>query len=848
MANRPDDPKARILESVKAQIEAQLKYRPDVSSVLRDLDAIKNLKGGPADATAFHDFNVLQIAFENVWVHAFDQKFKQLAGSLYTSTIKLYADAGLEPPPLDALSDVEELKHFLYTTQDEIRDNFQSAVAVPVNVQRFFPNASSVWWFLSYNQQNLVYQQAEILANLFPNISTDRRKRADDIVERAIRNPEGQASKLEKLILEMGIALSEPYAFDVFAPNSYNFGLMLTYRQKWVPGPYQAGDLRASIPLAPGETRKYTTKKNVKQVRAEKELEKSMSSRSDQSSIVSRAEAEIMKKATTATNFKMTASGSFNIGVGSIDASTEFALNQALESASNKKEFHEATIRAAEEYRLERSLEIDTSSSVEMETTTSGEISNPNNELTVTYLFYELQRRYRINEFIYRARPVILVAQDVPAPHEIDEAWLIKYQWILARVLLDDGFRPSLTYLISGLAGDQISLEVIKAHWDAQKDLAASLEAQVNAQLYQRDYLREVMVQTSLRESLAESSKNQDELQAAGNVFDPKNTVLPGLTGGLSLLFGGNPQEKDLAKISKDQAIIDTYEANRKATQTRLQYVEDALADAQNKLSQAKDSYEKATQQYSAALQQQYNRKVAIDQLRVHVKQNIFYYMQAIWDQEPADQRFFRLYKLVIQSPQPVVPLGPPILGDQVALGEIADLDHPLGYKGNYMIFPLKKAIYLTTYMLQEFIDDYAGVKDPDAYGEFDIETFDQKWRDALMKHDPIALAVLHKQLTDYLSIARRSIDEIIVPTGQLFIEALTGSHPLLEDFKLLHRVEDVRKVKAEVRHAELENLRLAARLAAAESDANNLSMLEDPDIEKKVIIEGNASVQADTN
>src|SRR5262249_55969210 len=127
MANTPGDAKHRILDSVKAQIEEQLKYRPDVASVLTDLDAIKNLKGGPADATAFHDFNVLQIAFEDVWVHAFDQKFKQNVEQLYTSTIKLYADAGIEAPPLDALSDVDQLKKFLYTTQDEIRDNFSNA-------------------------------------------------------------------------------------------------------------------------------------------------------------------------------------------------------------------------------------------------------------------------------------------------------------------------------------------------------------------------------------------------------------------------------------------------------------------------------------------------------------------------------------------------------------------------------------------------------------------------------------------------------------------------------------------------------------------------------------------------
>ncbi len=40
-----------------------------------------------------------------------------------------------------------------------------------------------------------------------------------------------------------------------------------------------------------------------------------------------------------------------------------------------------------------------------------------------------------------------------------------------------------------------------------------------------------------------------------------------------------------------------------------------------------------------------------------------------------------------------------------------------------------------------------------------------------------------------------------------------------------------MKKVQAEVRHAELENLRLAARLASGEYG--------DPDIEKKIVIEG---------
>jgi hypothetical protein len=76
--------------------------------------------------------------------------------------------------------------------------------------------------------------------------------------------------------------------------------------------------------------------------------------------------------------------------------------------------------------------------------------------------------------------------------------------------------------------------------------------------------------------------------------------------------------------------------------------------------------------------------------------------------------------------------------------------------------------------------------------------------------------------------------DRVIVPTQSLYIEALPGTHPLLEEFKLLHRALDVKKVQGEVRHVELENLRLAARALRGK--------VEDPDIEKKVLIEGEAS------
>jgi hypothetical protein len=84
------------------------------------------------------------------------------------------------------------------------------------------------------------------------------------------------------------------------------------------------------------------------------------------------------------------------------------------------------------------------------------------------------------------------------------------------------------------------------------------------------------------------------------------------------------------------------------------------------------------------------------------------------------------------------------------------------------------------------------------------------------------------------LSHPHREKDVVIVPSGSLYIEALPGTHPILEDFKLIHRAVDVKKVQAEVRQDELENLRMAAR--TLEGD------YEDPDIERKIVVEGATS------
>mgnify|MGYP000718259672 CR=1 FL=1 len=53
----------------------------------------------------------------------------------------------------------------------------------------------------------------------------------------------------------------------------------------------------------------------------------------------------------------------------------------------------------------------------------------------------------------------------------------------------------------------------------------------------------------------------------------------------------------------------------------------------------------------------------------------------------------------------------------------------------------------------------------------------------------------------------------IVVPSDHVYMEALPGARPVMEDFKLAHRAMDVKKLAAEVDHLDLENLRYAKRI-----------------------------------
>ena len=461
-----------------------------------------------------------------------------------------------------------------------------------------------------------------------------------------VANPAGRVTRVQRLLSGLAKRLSEPHSFRVFQKNSVNFGIVTTYRQEWKPGAYQVGNLVGTLPLAPGETRKYTRKQRIKKSRSVKENERYASTLNDERAITSRAIADIIQKASSATNFEQSVQTElggklkpigFDVGM---NTSSQFQRNQGVESERVKKGFHETVRKASQEFKDERALEVTTDALSDLEEGSTNEISNPNNEITVTYLFYELERQYRVTEHLHRLTPVVLVAAEVPNPSDIDDDWLVAHEWILRRSLLDDGFNEALDIVSEGLIQDEVTVEIARQQFETQKTLVEELSESVESLNTLQETLRNALVQTTEREKLARVARKRNRRRRRRGFLSrfflpaPDPVIQSGLisAGAARLTLGSEDDNPALL------------EARREALETRLEFLEGTLEDERGRLTRASSALEKATEELTAATRESFARRLLVDQLRIHVKDNILYYMQSIWTYEKPDQRFFRLY------------------------------------------------------------------------------------------------------------------------------------------------------------------------------------------------------------
>jgi hypothetical protein len=664
---------------------------------------------------------------------------------------------------------------------------------------------------------------------------------------------------------------SSAYPAKYFAANkrqrSVNFGVLLNYRQRWTPTAYQVGDLIKSVPLAPKEVRKYSKKIVKKEKRARKEIESNLDSLKSETNSTTRAEADIVQKAMDKTNFNASANGSFTTGIWSGGASSGLSEDAENQSAETKKSFHEAVVKAAREYKNEHKVELETESTFESEFQESGEIMNPNDELTVTYLFYELQRRYRVEERLHRLTSVVLVAQEMPCPEDIDEDWLIAHRWILNRVMLDDSFKQPLMYVAEGQVAEEFALEELRKTLAQQRRLVEELKEDVSDSraLTESRY-------ASLQRSMERTARATQRKGKSDGLFGfaKKLTSYTAVGAFANSFIGGDGETPETARV-REAASQDAY-------QREIQ----KLRDQEGQLAQTNASLGRATEEYTDRLSEHLANVVLVEELKNHIKDNITHYMQAIWMHEPFQQRWLRLKDVPVPvlkrakrkyrinrvasvgalanvahlraNIYPFATTGDFLLPpkkengtlETVPLYQVADIDGMLGFRANYMVFPMKKANAITDFMMEPYVEKAAGgygITDPDDLGNISLDEFSEYvccLKEKLSSREFEGLRdELLAQLEKLLQSPLRDDEEIVVPMDATYIEALPGATPILENFKLLHRQIDAADAQEDLRLKKMEKLRYAQRLLSDEVD--------DPDIAAKYVFEGTTTASVNT-
>lgn len=844
-----DAMRARLDRQIAGQVASLAAYDGDeTSGPLDDLlhvqEVINRIESGsgPANITAFHDFHSLQIAFKSVWTAAFDARLQDQAAELFDAVVRLDADYGVPVPDLAAIRDVNDFRKALA----DIRGlgDYAAVLPVPPDVIGIYPQMTQRLWN-ELDEDGRSVLETESANALRPydgndinppvNYYTDRQRLNQVYIDVVRTHRTTPLARAEDLALDLADRLTQPHAFQYYAPGSYNLALLTTYRQEWWPEAYQTGRLVSTIPMAPGEKRSFRINRAQKRSRIEREVNKSLVERASEGQTIARAETDVMSKTATTTNFQLTAQGSISFGIGSVSSASEFGLNQAQESTQQKKAFNEATRKSAEKVRQEREIHVEETGEDSFASEATHEISNPNNEITVTYLLYELERRYRIRSRLHRVTPVIMVAMEIPSPHEITPAWVLEHSWILRRSLLDDYYSDAISMIQEGASGKSMDVEVAKANFDVQRRLTESLEqafSDIDALLRERqDRLINLTTQAGA---------------AAAGETEVDDAALAFFTGGLSALFA-----------SDEPSRAELLEARRKGAEQALKYAEERAIDLRDRLASAQSTLAKAGDRLIETLRAQREAQTRIDELFLHIKQNILHYMHNVWDHRHPDQIYFQNAGLEIELPEPasascllrrprpgeaiegipgvtrggevfIVECAPPTAPrpDNLRiykLQDIADLDQPLGYKGNYILYRLKTCTVITDFMIQNYVDDHFGLKDPALETGYDTAELLEYAREVLSDRE--APLTAEERSTLVALVARKlqepSSDEdmIIVPTGQLFMDALKGGQTLLESFKRAHRGLDVLKVEEEVRTARLESLRRAARLLQDPAD-----------------------------
>ena len=246
----------------------------------------------------------------------------------------------------------------------------------------------------------------------------DRGRRAGELVGRHVQRPRTGP-------------LGWPFA--TFPAGDVNVGVRLVYRQEW----RQLGTQRGEV---------VRTEPRARAAAADQRIVETTIEPGDTTGSLAEVVEDAAAAAASAMKWARNVDGSIEIGARSLAATTDAGLESECRESSRDAcaRVDEVMLRMVSA-RREASAEAAGAEPEELDDApeSAGE-DEPADPDAASYVYSRLQNRYEVLTRPAEIQNVVLVAEKLPAPAEIDVSWVRRYSWILSRVLLDESLRGAL--------------------------------------------------------------------------------------------------------------------------------------------------------------------------------------------------------------------------------------------------------------------------------------------------------------------------------------------------------------------------------------------------------------------
>lgn len=264
------------------------------------------------------------------------------------------------------------------------------------------------------------------------------------------------------------------WPFASFPTGEVNVGLRLVYRQDWRDlGPHR-GEIVRSVRFAAERVEHDCTNVlgtsitggTVAGRLVETSIERGDTTRQldEVVSVALQATLETMK-------WPVDLEGSINTGVRDLAVRSELGLEADCRESSRitSGRLGDVMRRMTRKIRDEVAVEFSAESLGDLDPSGSTSIETAAADEATTHVYSRLQNHYEILTRPAELQNIVLVAEKLPTPAEIDLSWVRRHDWILANVLLDESFRDALN-----TAGEEApSSDSSPSSLDHQAQLAA---------------------------------------------------------------------------------------------------------------------------------------------------------------------------------------------------------------------------------------------------------------------------------------------------------------------------------------------------------------------------------------